>query len=152
MTEPCKCMFTTCAIVQCHFSNALSHARLTVFYIRLLRYDIIIATVQFSYGFSTTCIGYNTMVPIGFDCVIALIQFVLLSIHFAEKPWLNRRVKVTISQSDGLIQCIPNRLCFWNTKSSVSWVLAHLNHIFKVCILSISGYMHFVPRAELWTL
>ena len=37
------------------------HIRLTMYYIRLLLYDIVIVTLRLSHGFSTKCIGYHTM-------------------------------------------------------------------------------------------
>ena len=38
-----------------------NHSQLTVYYIRMLLYDIVIVTVRLSHGFSTKCIGYYTM-------------------------------------------------------------------------------------------
>ena len=46
----------------------------------LLLYDIVNITLRFSHGFSTKCVLVtirSVLVPIGFDCETAPIQFVL---------------------------------------------------------------------------
>ena len=59
----------------------IAHTRLTIYYIRLLLYDIVIVNLRVSHGFSTKCTGYNTvcilLMSIGFDCLSASTHFVL---------------------------------------------------------------------------
>ena len=66
--------------------------QLTMYYIRLLLYDSVIVTLQFSHGFSMKCIGYYT------NCIGAVMQSNLTGIN-THRIVTNTLRKETVTKS-----------------------------------------------------